>query len=61
MKNQNGQEIRMVPSVAVYGILVLLDIYLLLRYYDWQAGIFTLEMFTELSLMTVFGSGLVKK
>ena len=60
MKNRNGQEIRMVPSVAVYGVLVLLDIYLLLRYYDWQAGIFTLEMLTELSLVTVFGSGLVQ-
>ena len=38
MKNRNGQEIRIVPSVAVFGVLVLLDIYLLLRYYDWQAG-----------------------
>ena len=60
MKNRNGQESRMVPSVAVYGVLVLLDIYLLLRYYDWQAGVFTLEMLTELSLVTVFGSGLVQ-
>ena len=60
MKNRNGQEIRIVPSVAVFGVLVLLDIYLLLRYYDWQAGVFTLEMLTELSLVTVFGSGLVQ-
>ncbi len=60
MKNRNGQEIRIVPSVAVYGVLVLLDIYLLFRYYDWQAGVFTLEMLTELSLVTVFGSGLVQ-
>ena len=60
MKKRNGQEIRIVPSVAVYGVLVLLDIYLLLRYYDWQAGVFTLEMLTQLSLVTVFGSGLVQ-